>query len=62
MKIETTELLVITPEEHELLTETQNLVQRIYENARASGDLENITFQLASALNDLLEYENLEVE
>lgn len=62
MRIETTELLVITQEEHELLVETQKLVQRIYENARASGDLENITFQLETALDDLLEYENLEVE
>ena len=62
MKIETTELLVITPEEHELLTEAQRLVQWIYQNARAGGDLENITFQLDAALDDLLGYENLNVE
>lgn len=62
MRITTVEFLTITQEEHELLTETQKLVQRIYETARASGDLENITFQLVSALDDLLEYENLEVE
>ena len=62
MKIETTELLVITPEEHELLMEAQKFVQWIYQNARAGGDLENITFQLDAALDDLLGYENLNVE
>lgn len=62
MKIELTELLVITQEEHGLLTEAQNLVQRIYEDARSSGNLENIASQLEMALNDLLEFENLEVE
>ena len=62
MKIETTELLVITPEEHELLMEAQKFVQWIYQNARAGGDLENITFQLDAALDDLLGYEHLNVE
>lgn len=62
MKIETTELLVITPEEHELLIEAQKLVQWIYQNARSGGDLENITFQLDAALDNLREYENLNVE
>ena len=62
MKIKTAEYLNITQEEHILLIEAQKLVQWIYQNARAGGDLENITFQLDAALDDLLNFENLEVE